>query len=118
MTAKTTARDRNLRKQSTDAEQALSRLLRNRQLANCKFRRQVPLGNYIVDFLCFESSLVIEIDGGQHRFIAEADAERTAWLQSQGFRVIRFWNNELLAEPYAVLEAILSELEAKESPSP
>jgi very-short-patch-repair endonuclease len=118
MAAGTTARARKLRKQSTDAEKALWRLLRNRQLVGCKFRRQVPLGNYIVDFLCYEESLVIEIDGGHHQLQARADAERTAWLQSRGFRVIRFWNNQVLAEPDDVLDAILGELRMEKSPSP
>ena len=118
MASRVTARARRLRRQSTDAEKALWRLLRNRNLANCKFRRQVPLGRYIVDFLCFEHNLVIEIDGGHHQLHAEADAERTAWLESQGFRVIRFWNNEVLAEPNAVSEAVLNELRGEDSPSP
>ena len=107
-----TQRARRLRKQSTDAEKALWRLLRNRQLGGHKFRRQAPLGRYIVDFLCFERKLVVEIDGGQHQVRAAADRERTKWLESQGYRVIRFWNNEVLVETDAVREAILAALEA------
>ena len=118
MAKRTASRARNLRKQSTDAEQVLWRHLRSRQLAGCKFRRQAPLGKYIVDFLCYERNLVIEIDGGQHQLRTEEDSIRTNWLEAQGFRVVRFWNNQVLAETEAVLEAILRELQSEESPSP
>ena len=118
MALQATARARRLRRQSTDAEEALWRLLRNRQLAGCKFRRQTPVGKYIVDYMCFEKKLVIEIDGGQHQLRVDADSKRTKWLESQGFRVIRFWNNEVLTEPETIQEAILNELERKETPSP
>ncbi len=111
-------RARHLRKQSTDAEETLWRHLRNRQLAGYKFRRQAPLGKYIVDFLCYEQKLVIEIDGGQHQLRSKSDSERTNWLEAQGFRVVRFWNNQVLAETEAVLEAILRELQREDSPSP
>ena len=110
ITARSTQRARRLRKQSTDAERTLWRLLRNRQLDGRKFRRQVPLGPYIVDFFCHERSLVIEIDGGQHQARAAADRARTRRLEAQGYRVIRFWNNEVLREPEAVQAAILAEL--------
>lgn len=116
MSAKANARQ--LRRQSTDAERRLWSFLRNRQLAGCKFRRQVPMGNYIVDFACFEKRLVVEIDGGQHQARVEYDNARTAWLQSAGFRVIRFWNNEVLSETDGVLQAILTALAGEIPPSP
>ncbi len=93
-------------------------LLRNRRLAGYKFRRQAPIGKYIVDFLCYERRLIIELDGGQHQEQADYDNERTRWLESKGFRVIRFWNNEMLQETDGVQEAILTALQAGSSPSP
>ena len=112
------SRARHLRKQSTDAEKILWRHIRSRQLAGYKFRRQAPIGKYIVDFLCYEQKLVIEIDGGQHQLRSKSDSERTNWLEAQGFRVVRFWNNQVLAETEAVLEAILREMQGEDSPSP
>ena len=106
-----------LRQRSTDAEQALWKRLRNRQLAECKFRRQVPLGKYIVDFVCFERKVVIEVDGGHHQEQVSSDAVRTTWLESQGFQVLRFWNHEVLADTEAVQEALLVALQ-ESSPSP
>ena len=81
-----------------------------------RFRRQAPIGPYIVDFVCFENKRVIEVDGGQHAEQADYDAARTAWLESQGFRVMRFWNNEVLQEMDAVREAVW--LEARREPPP
>ena len=81
-------------------------VLRNRQMLGHRFRRQAPIGPYIVDFVCFENKLVIELDGGHHGEQMDRDAERTAWLESAGFRVLRFWNNEVLNEINAVREAI------------
>ena len=106
-----------LRQRSTDAEQALWKRLRNRQLAGCKFRRQVPLGKYIVDFVCFERKVVIEVDGGHHQEQARYDTARTTWLESQGFQVLRFWNHEVLVDPEAVQDALLGALQ-ENSPSP
>ena len=88
-----TARARRLRRDETAAEQAIWRLLRNRQFASLKFRRQHLIGRYFVDFYCHERRLVIEIDGGQHT--PERDQERTAYLESRGLTVLRFWNNEV-----------------------
>ena len=85
-----TLKVRNLRKRSTDAEIALWNLLRNCRLTDCKFRRQVPVSKYIVDFLCFERKLLVELDGGQHQEHTEYDTERTRVLESRGYRVIRF----------------------------
>ncbi len=112
------ARARHLRQSSTEAEKTLWRHLRSRQLAGCKFRRQAPLGRYIVDFLCYERNLVIEVDGGQHQLRSEEDSIRTNWLEACGFRVARFWNNQVLEETEAVLDAILRQLQGEESPSP
>jgi len=78
-----------------------------------RFRRQQPIGQYIVDFVCLEKKLVIELDGGQHAEQSAYDAERTAWLECQGFRVLRFWNNQVLEEIEIVKEAIWKELVAK-----
>ena len=112
-----TSKARSLRKQSTDTENALWKLLRNRQLTSYKFRRQAPIGKYIVDFLCFERKLVVELDGGQHLEQTEYDTERTRELESRGYRVIRFWNNLVLEDSDAVLQAILIALE-EGTPSP
>jgi adenine-specific DNA-methyltransferase len=102
---------RTLRKNMTDAERVFWRAIRDRQLSGAKFRRQFPIGRYVADFVCFEHRLVVEIDGGQHAGSA-SDQKRTAWLASQGFRVIRFWNNEVLSNlegvQIAISEAIAS----------
>jgi len=88
---------RKLRKNSTTQEAILWRLLRNRQFCNLKFKRQVPVGNYIVDFLCEEKKLIIEADGSQHNHPKdiEYDKTRTEFLNSKGYKVVRFWNNEI-----------------------
>jgi very-short-patch-repair endonuclease len=101
-----TTRSRQLRKNLTDAERTLWNILRKRQLSGCKFRRQVPIGSYIVDFVCLENKLVIEVDGGQHTELESYDAGRTAWLEREGFRVIRFWNNQVLTDTDSVQDAI------------
>jgi very-short-patch-repair endonuclease len=99
---------RDLRQKFTDAEKALWMKLRNRQLEGVKFRRQQPIGSYIVDFVSFERKLVIEIDGGQHNEerTKERDEERTMRLEERGYRVMRFWNNEVLTNAEGVLERI------------
>ena len=97
-------RARELRKNMTDAERQLWNHLRNRQLGGLKFRRQHPIGKYVVDFVCFEKKIVIEVDGSQHLENRIYDAERTEWLEKQGFKVIRVWNNDVLNEIEAVLE--------------
>ena len=93
-------RDRALRRNSTQAELKLWSILRNRQFKRLKFRRQQPIGPYIVDFICLEHRLIVEVDGGQHK--DDVDAARTEWLQAQGFRVLRFWNNDVLSNPDGV----------------
>ncbi len=109
---------RQLRRDSTDAEQALWRLLRNRQLEQHKFRRQQPIGPYVVDFVCKDQRLVVEVDGGQHQSQSQADDDRSQYLKSQGYRVMRFWNHEVLSDIESVAEAILTELQTSEGPSP
>ncbi len=94
----------------TEAERALWSRLRKRQLRGCLFRRQYPLGRYIVDFVCLEQRLIIEVDGGQHNEQRTYDERRTAWREEQGYRVLRFWNNEVLNERQAVVETIFQAL--------
>jgi BirA family biotin operon repressor/biotin-[acetyl-CoA-carboxylase] ligase len=96
---------RTLRKQMTDAEQLLWRHLRARRLGGQKFRRQQPLGPYVVDFMHFGARVIVEADGGQHNG-NRRDEGRDAWLESQGFKVLRFWNDAILQHTDSVLEAI------------
>jgi very-short-patch-repair endonuclease len=98
-----------MRHTPTDAEAAMWRLLRHRQLAHFKFRRQVPFQNYILDFVCFEKRLVIEVDGSQHG-ARERDQRRDAAIAAQGFRTLRYWNNDVLQNPSSVLEDIIAKL--------
>ena len=99
---------RELRKRSTNTEQLLWKYLRSRRFSNTKFRRQEPVGKFIVDFVSFEKKIVIEVDGGQHNQKAEVknDQRRDRWFKEQGFVVLRFWNNEVLKNTVAVLEKI------------
>ena len=90
----------------SDAEHALWNFLRCRHISGLKFRRQHPFGDYILDFVCLENKLVIEVDGGQHGQQAEYDENRTQRIQAAGFRVLRFWNNEVLKEIESVKEKI------------
>jgi len=96
---------RNLRRNMTDAERLLWKHLRAHRLNGNKFRRQQPIGPYIVDFVHFAEHLIIECDGGQHNE-SSSDRRRDAWLQQQGFRVLRFWNHEILNETESVLTSI------------
>ena len=93
-----------LRRNQTHVERLLWRAPRDRQLGGMKFRRQVPIGAYIVDFLCLEAMLIIELDGGQHT--SETDEPRQTWLEQQGYRVLRFWNNEVTENLVGVLTVI------------
>ena len=102
-------RARVMRREMTDAERRLWAMLRNRQLGGWKFRRQVPIGRYIADFVCMEARVVVECDGGQHAGSAY-DTERDAWLREQGYQVVRFWNGDVLREPDGVAEMILAAL--------
>ncbi len=101
-------RARKLRRESTDAEHKLWSRLRNSQLIGLRFRRQHPIPPYFVDFCCISAMLVIELDGSQHS--GESDAVRTRFLESHGFTVLRFWDNDVLLQTDAVLEAILNAL--------
>jgi very-short-patch-repair endonuclease len=83
-----------------------------------KFRRQVPIGDYVVDFVCENARLVIEADGGQHADLVASDDARTQWLNKQGYRVMRFWNNDVLANPAGVLETIIAALDPLPAPLP
>ena len=100
-------RARSLRNHATDTERHLWRYLRDHQLGGHRFRRQVPIGNYIADFACLEAKLIIELDGGQHQEQAGYDARRDMQMEAQGFRVLRFWDNQVFRETQAVLEVIL-----------
>jgi adenine-specific DNA-methyltransferase len=94
----------------TEAEALLWFHLRDRRLAGYKFRRQRPVGKYFADFACIETMLVMELDGGQHVEASAHDETRTIVLQANGFRLLRFWNNEVLMQTHVVLERILSTL--------
>src|SRR4051812_5220356 len=102
----------------TDQERRLWQELRYRQLDGCKFRRQAPIGPFIADFVSFERRLIIELDGGQHAEQAEQDAERTRWLSSQGFKVLRFWNHDVEKDLEMVLQVIWDALKATPHPNP
>jgi len=101
---------RTLRKRSTDVENYLWRYLRNRQIEGFKFRRQQPIGKYIVDFVNFKRKIVIEVDGGQHTIYKEKDKVRDNWLKKEGYRVVRLWDNEVLNNIEGVLEVIREKL--------
>jgi very-short-patch-repair endonuclease len=107
-----TTRARQLRRSFTDAERKLWTHLRGRQLRGVKFRRQQPLGPYIVDFCSLDPKLVIEVDGGQHAQEVERDAIRTAALEQMGYGVIRFWNNDVLQNIEGVWERIAEAIDA------
>ena len=100
-----------LRKIPTEAEQKLWSRLRRKQLLGYRFRRQRPIGPYIVDFVCLQVSLIIEVDGGQHAEQIAKDEARTRFLEKEGFRVIRFWNNDVLANTDGVVKSILHDLQ-------
>lgn len=109
-------RARQLRVEATDAEARLWLHLRNRMLGGFKFRRQFPVGPYIADFVCIDRKLIVELDGGQHAD-NPADEHRTRFLELRGYRVIRFWNPDVLSNTDGVLEMILLELEKAPHPS-
>ena len=105
-----------MRRQPTGAEAALWKLLRNGRLQSHKFKRQQPAGEFIVDFVCLASRIIVEVDGGQHSH--SVDAARTAWLETQGFLIVRFWNNEVLTNIEGVYETISRALRDNPSPQP
>jgi very-short-patch-repair endonuclease len=95
-----------MRREPTEAEAKLWSMLRGQRLGGLKFKRQEQLGDYLADFVCFSARLIVEADGGQHSESA-SDAVRDAWLEAQGFRVLRFWNNDILGNPDGVARMIL-----------
>ncbi|MGJ0516828.1 MAG: endonuclease domain-containing protein [Methylomicrobium sp.] len=97
---------RSLRKSQTNVEQLLWQQLRNKRLCNYKFRRQFPIAPYITDFICLELKLIIELDGGQHANQTRYDDQRTLFLEQRGFKVVRFWNNDVIDNMSGVLEAV------------
>jgi len=115
-----TVRARRLRKQATEAERRLWQRIRNRQLDGAKFRRQVPIGPYIVDFACLSKRIIIELDGGQHvePEHSRRDVNRDRWLEERGFRVLRFWDNEVFTNLDGVLAVIREAILQPPHPSP
>ena len=109
---------RQLRGNPTDAERTLWRQLRLRQLNGHKFRRQHAVGAYIVDFACVERKLAVELDGSQHAKMINYDATRTIALEAQGYRVLRFWNNDVFGNMNGILTVILAALEATHPSQP
>jgi very-short-patch-repair endonuclease len=103
-------RVRDLRNAPTDAEYLLWKHLRGRQLSGCKFRPQHPVGPYICDFACLEAGMVVELDGSQHAEQSDYDERRDAFLRSRGFRVLRFWNGDVLGRTDSVIETIFEAL--------
>ena len=116
----TRSRARQLRRNPTDVERLLWQKLRLWQVDGSKFRRQQPVGRYIVDFVCLEKRLIVEVDGGQHAHQGDYDKERDSWLREQGFVVLRFWNNHLLENINGVMEMITENLQSTPylNPSP
>ena len=111
---------RQLRTNQTDAENLLWSHLRAHRLSGLKFRRQQPIGLYVVDFFCPEKRLIVELDGGQHQDRAGYDADRDIWLKSSGYTVLRYWNNEVMENLEGVLEDIgrVAGVFAEDPPSP
>src|SRR5262244_4004791 len=103
-------RARMLRREMTEAEKRLWQMLRSRQTEGYRFRRQVPIGRFIVDFVCHAWRLIVEIDGGHHDLSTEGEASRTRFLEGEGYRVLRFWNNEVLSNPESVPSVIAENL--------
>jgi very-short-patch-repair endonuclease len=113
------ARAKVMRREPTEAEKRFWWEVKDRRLYGHKFRRQRAIGPFIVDFVCLERHLVVEIDGGQHLEAADYDAQRSAILEAHGFRVVRFWNSEVLMNMEGVIDAVLAELGGEAgSPSP
>ncbi|HTE16203.1 MAG TPA: endonuclease domain-containing protein [Burkholderiales bacterium] len=107
---------RRLRNNMTDAEQRLWRFLRRKQVSGFKFRRQHPFGDYIIDFVCLEAMLAVEVDGGQHHARLAEDTPRTEYLKRAGFHVLRFWNNEVMTEIDSVTAGIWRALQTLDPP--
>ena len=108
---------RKLRRESTDAERILWERLRRRQIAGLKFRRQVPIGRYVVDFLCLQARLVVEVDDVGHADRFEYDRQRTHYMNACGYEVLRFWNGDVLGKPEEAIDAIHDWLNARHNPT-
>ena len=106
MKSRLTRLAKNLRKQSTDAEALLWNKLKGRQLGGIKLRRQQPIDDYIVDFVTFEKGIIIELDGGQHAENKSKDLQRDKFFAQNGYKVLRFWNNDVLENAEGVMEVI------------
>ena len=115
MTTHSKQRTRSLRQRATDAERLMWAFLRDRRLLGYKFRRQHSIGPYFVDFVCLSEMLVVELDGGQHTEQAHYDEKRTRFLESKGYRLVRYWDHERLLDPELVLDDVLRHLQ---TPSP
>ena len=112
-------RARRMRREMTEAELKLWSILRNRSLLGVKFRRQMPIGNYIADFCCLDLKLVVEVDGGQHAEHEVADASRSRFLSQEGSRVLRFGNDQLLnGSEFVVAEILVAIAQDEHAPSP
>ncbi len=109
---------KNLRTNQTDAEKLLWKHLKSKRLTDTEFRRQQPIGNYIVDFVSFDEKLIVELDGGQHFEDKKRDQKRDNWFIGEGFKVLRFWNNDVLRNTECVLETIMKEISPSPTPSP
>jgi len=110
-------RAKDLRQSQTEAEEFVWSQLRSRRFAGFKFRRQFPLGRYIVDFICLDRRVIVELDGGQHNEAHHRayDTRRDAWLKRQGFEVLRFWNNDVFLEWEAIADGIWCTLHSRPS---
>jgi very-short-patch-repair endonuclease len=112
-------RAQQMRRSPTDAERRLWQLLRSLKPLGMHFRRQAPIGNYVADFAWYDGKLIIELDGSQHVEIrSDYDQRRTAWLEAQGYRVLRFWNNDVLKSPRSVGETVLAAAQQTPPPTP
>jgi very-short-patch-repair endonuclease len=109
---------RKLRRSSTDVERKLWHRIRDKQVEDFRFRRQRPIGKFIVDFICLDAMLIVELDGGQHAEVVAYDERRTAFLESLGYRVLRFWNSDVIENMEGVLERLREELLNTRSPTP
>ncbi|MGH8175706.1 MAG: endonuclease domain-containing protein [Steroidobacter sp.] len=107
-----------LRRNQTDAEKLLWYRLRDRRLNGYKFRRQLPIGPYVADFVCMSARLVVELDGGQHAEHANYDRERERYIRSERFEILRFWNNDVMSNLNGVLDVLLRALIERSRPSP
>ena len=108
---------KNLRRNLTDSERVLWNCLRTERFKGLTFRRQEPIGRYIVDFVCYENGLIIEVDGGQHAGDMDKDGRRDEWLRGEGFKILRFWNNDVLTNIEGVAEMIKQNLTPSPDPS-